>query len=176
MVHIWHRCLIKWIFGDFFYYMYPCFRSSCCSGEAFTQQYQQHTRACVTWNGPCGTLMTSVSSVGGVHCSFARLIYTPRNVRRCSRRVLSPLNDQHMSRSIPQPLQLDISRKTAKTVPLKLSKYLYKNTLYNYTEQLIGFSLNCCTRQWNSCNSPQPIVENLWYWTWGYFVPPCTNV
>jgi len=30
----------------------------------------------VTWNGPCGTLMTSVSSVGGTSCSFARLIYT----------------------------------------------------------------------------------------------------
>jgi len=44
-----------------------------------------------------------------------------------------------MSRSITLPLQLDISRKTAKTVPLKLSKYLYKNTFYNYAEQLIGF-------------------------------------
>ena len=64
-----------------------------------------------------------------------------------------------------------ISRKTAKTVPFKLSKYLYKNTFYNYAEQLVGFSLNCCTREWNSCNSPQPIVENIWYWTWGYFVP-----
>jgi len=41
------------------------------------------------------------------------------------------INDQQMSQSIPQPLQLDISRKTAKTVPLKLSRYLYKNTFYN---------------------------------------------
>jgi len=52
-------------------------------------------------------------------------------------------------------------------MPLKLSKYLYKNTFYNYAEQLIIFSLNCCTRQWNSCNSPQPNAENIWYWTWG---------
>ena len=37
------------------------------------------------------------------------------------------INDQQMSRSIPQPLPLKFSRKTAKTVPLKLSKYLYKN-------------------------------------------------
>jgi len=57
------------------------------------------------------------------------------------------INDQQMSRSIPQPLQLDISRKTAKTVHLKLSKYLDKNTFYNYAEQLIGFSLNCYTRE-----------------------------
>jgi len=52
------------------------------------------------------------------------------------------INDQQMSRSIPQPLQLDISRKTAKTVPLKRFKFLYKNTFYNYSEQFIGFSLN----------------------------------
>jgi len=57
-------------------------------------------------------------------------------------------------------------------MPLKLSKYLYKNMFYNYAERLIGFSLNCCTREWNSCDSRQPIVENIWYWTWGYFVPP----
>jgi len=57
------------------------------------------------------------------------------------------INDQQMLRSIPQPLQLDISRKTAKTVPLKLSKYLYKNMFYNYAEQLIGLGLNCCTRE-----------------------------
>ena len=36
--------------------------------------------------------------------------------------------------------------KTVKTVPLKLSEYLDKNAFYNYEEQLIGFSLNCCTR------------------------------
>jgi len=57
------------------------------------------------------------------------------------------INDQQMSQSIPQPLQLKISRKTAKTVLLKLSKYLDKNTFYNYAEQLIGFSMNCCIRE-----------------------------
>jgi len=57
------------------------------------------------------------------------------------------VNDQQMSHSVPQRLQQDISRKTAKTVPLKLLKYFDKNTFYNYAEQLIGFSLNCCTRQ-----------------------------
>ena len=36
------------------------------------------------------------------------------------------VNDQQMSRSLQQPLQLEISRKTAKTVPLKLSKCLDK--------------------------------------------------
>jgi len=57
------------------------------------------------------------------------------------------INDQQMSRSIPQPLPLKFSRKTAKTVPLKLSKYPYKITFYNHAEQLIGLSLNCCTRE-----------------------------
>ena len=72
--------------------------------------------------------MTSVSPVRGLPCSFARLVYTSRNVRRRSHRVLSPPgsgNDQQMSRSIAQPLQLDVSRKTSTTVPLKLSKCLY---------------------------------------------------
>ena len=80
----------------------------------------------------------------------ARLIYTPRNVRRRSHRVLSPPasgNDQQMSRSIAQLLQLDVSRKTSTTVTLKLSKCLYKNKFYNCTKQLIGLSLNCCTRK-----------------------------
>jgi len=60
------------------------------------------------------------------------------------------VNDQQMSRPLPQPLQAEISRKTVKTVPLKLSEYLDKNVFYNYEEQLIRFSLNCCTR---ACNS-----------------------
>ena len=51
------------------------------------------------------------------------------------------INDQQISRSIAQPLQL------ATTVPLKLSKCLYKNKFYNYAEQLIEFCLNCCTRK-----------------------------
>ena len=125
------------------------------------------------------TLMTSVSPVGARPCSFARLIYTPRNVRRRSHRVLSPPasgNDQQMSRSIAQPLQLDVSRKTSTTVTLKLSKCLYKNKFYNCAEQLIALSLNCSTRKWSSCNSRQPIVENIWYWTWRYFVPKWTKV
>ena len=46
------------------------------------------------------------------------------------------IKDQQMSRSIAQPLQLDVSRKTSTTVPLKLSKCLYKNKFYNYAEQL----------------------------------------
>jgi len=49
--------------------------------------------------------------------------------------VAHQVNDQQMSRSIPQPLQPDISRKTVKTVPLKLSKCLDKNALYNDEEQ-----------------------------------------
>jgi len=44
-------------------------------------------------------------------------------------------NDQQMSRSLPQPP--DISRKTVKTVPLKLSKYLEKNAFYNYENSLL---------------------------------------
>jgi len=71
------------------------------------------------------------------------------------------VNDQQMSRSIPQPLSLDISRKTVKTVPLKLSKYLDEKAFYNYEEQFIGFSLNSCTRTCNSANSPRPTDENI---------------
>ena len=99
----------------------------------------------------------------------------PRNVRRRSRRVLSPPASDEWPADVavyPAASAANILRKTAKTVPLELSKYLYKNKFYNYVEQLIRFSLNCCTREWNSCNNPQPIVENIWYWTWGYFVPP----
>jgi len=73
-------------------------------------------------------------------------------------------NDQQMSRPLPQPLQAEISRKTVKTVktvPLELSEYLDKNAFYNYKEQLIGFSLNCCTRTCNSANNARPIVENI---------------
>ena len=69
---------MKWIFGDFFTTCTPVFALAAAVAKHSTQQYQLHTRACVTWNGPCGTLMTSVSSVGGVPCSFARLIYTPQ--------------------------------------------------------------------------------------------------
>jgi len=70
-------------------------------------------------------------------------------------------NDQQMSWPLSQPLQAEISRKTVKTVPLELSEYLDKNAFYNYKEQLIGFSLNCCTRTCNSANNPRPIVENI---------------
>jgi len=92
-------------------------------------------------------LMTSVSSVGGMPCSFARLIYTPQECplsqppRLIAARIRLMTCRVQMSRSLPQPLQLDILRKTAKTVHLKLSKYLDKN-IYNYVEQLIGFRLN----------------------------------
>jgi len=78
-------------FWRFFATCTPVLAIAAAVAKHSTQQYQRHTRACVTWNGPCGTLMISVSSVGGTSCSFARLIYTPRNVRRRSRRVLSPL-------------------------------------------------------------------------------------
>jgi len=71
------------------------------------------------------------------------------------------VNDQQMSRSLPQPLQAEISRKTVITVPLKLSECLDKNAFYNYEEQLIAFSFNCCTRTCNSANNPRPIVENI---------------
>jgi len=47
------------------------------------------------------------------------------------------VNDQQVSRFLPQPLQLDICRKTAKTVPLKPSEYIDKIAFYNYAEQLI---------------------------------------
>jgi len=64
------------------------------------------------------------------------------------------VNNQQISRPLPQPLQAEISQKTVKTVPLKLSEYLNKNAFYNYGEQLIGFSLNCCTRTCTSANNP----------------------
>ena len=140
-------------FWRFFYYMYPCFRSSCCSGEAF------HPAAAVSAARSC---MRDVKwslwdandfcVVGGWHalqfCTFD--LHTPGMSAvgtAASYRRPHQINDQQMPRSIPQPLQLDISRKTAKTVPLKLSKYFDKNTFYNYAKQLIGFSLNCCTRK-----------------------------
>jgi len=41
------------------------------------------------------------------------------------------VSDQQMSHSLSQPLQLDIWRKTAKTVPLKHSNYLDKNAFYS---------------------------------------------
>jgi len=78
LVQILLRCLIKWIFGDLFTTCTPVFTLASAVAKHSTQHYQRYTRACVTWNGPCGTLMTSVSSVGGMPCSFARLIYTPQ--------------------------------------------------------------------------------------------------
>ena len=49
-----------------------------------------------------------------------------------------------------------------KSLPLKLSEYLDKKAFYDYEEQLVGFSLNCCTRTCNySANNPRPIVENI---------------
>jgi len=66
------------IFWRFFTTCTPVFALVAAVAKYSTQQYQRHTRACVTWNGPCGALMTSVSSVGGIRCSFARLIYTPQ--------------------------------------------------------------------------------------------------
>jgi len=78
-----------------------------------------------------------------------------------------------MSRPVPQPLQAEISRRTVKTMHLKLSEYLDKNAFYHYEGQLIGFSLNCCTRKCNrpTANNPRPIVENIWYWIWGTLSP-----
>ena len=163
-------------FWRFFYYMYPMYPTLAAAvAKHSTQQYQRHTRACVTWKWSLWDA-NDFCVVGRwdalQFCTFD--LHTPGMsavAAAAAYRHPCQINDQQMSRSIPQPLQLDISRKTAKTVPLKLSKYLYKNTFYNYAEQLVGFSLNCCTRE-----CPQPIVENIWYWTWGYFVPPCTNV
>jgi len=95
--------------------------------------------------------MASVSFGGWVALQFCTFdLHTPGMsavAAAASCRRPHQINDQQMSRSILQPLQLDISRKTAKTVPLKLSKYFDKNTFYNYAEQLIAFGLNCCTRQ-----------------------------
>jgi len=68
-------------------------------------------------------------------------------------------------RSISQPLPPDISRKTVKTVPLKLSKYLYQNAFYHYEEEFIRFSLNSCTRTC-ATNCREYLIVNM-----GYFVP-----
>ena len=156
--------------------MYPCFRSNCCSGEALHPAVSA-ARSCmrdVKWSLWDANDFCVVGGWGALQfCTFD--LHTPGMstvADAASYRRPHPINDQQMSRSIPQPLPLKFLRKTAKTVPLKVSKYLYKNTFYNYAEQLIRFSLNCCTRKWSCCNSPQPIVENVWYWTWGYFAPP----
>jgi len=50
-----------------------------------------------------------------------------------------------------------------------MSQLLADYVLYYYEEQIIGFSLNCCTRTCNSAHNPRPIVENIWYWIWEYF-------
>ena len=141
----------KMNFWRYFYYMYPCFRSSWCSGEAFHTAVSA-AHSCMRdvkwflWDA------NDFCVVGGwdalQFCTFD--LHTPGMsavAAAASYRRPHQINDQQMSRSIPQPPQLDISRKTAKTVPLKLSKYLYKNTFHNYAEQLIGFRLNCCTRE-----------------------------
>jgi len=141
-------------------------------------------------SGPCGRLMMSVSSVGGIPCSLhvwftywvgkfsaydtspapgmsavaASTIVTsatvesqpPRptaRIRLMTSRCRGPSRNRYRQKS---------HAKTVKTMPLKLSEYLDKNALYNYEEQLIGFSLNCCTRKCNSANNQPPIVENIW--------------
>jgi len=98
--------------------------------------------------------------------SFARLIYTPQKcpgVRRRSRRDCRPhqVNDQQMSRSIPQPLQLDISRKSAKTVPLKLSEYLDKIHFIITPNTSLDSVRIAVQESAILVNSPQPIVENI---------------
>jgi len=72
----------KMNFWRFFYYMYPCFRSSCCSGEAFHPAVSA-AHSCmrdVKWS--LWDANDFVSSVGGIRCSFARLIYTPQQFYR----------------------------------------------------------------------------------------------
>jgi len=51
------------------------------------------------------------------------------------------LNDQQMSGTLLQPLQAEISRKTVKTVPLKLSEYLDKNAFYNNEQTVYWIQL-----------------------------------
>jgi len=97
----------------------PCFRSSCAAvAKHSTQQYQLHTRACVTckwslWDA------NDLCVVGGwdalEFCTFD--LQTPGMsavATAASYHRPHQINDQQMSRSIPQPLQVDISRKTAK--------------------------------------------------------------
>jgi len=90
--------------------MYPLlYRSVAAAAKYSTQQFQRQTAACVTCKWSLWEANVSVSSMGGIPCSFARL-----------------------SRSLLQPLQLDMSQKMAKTVYLKLSKNHDKNAFYNY--------------------------------------------
>jgi len=65
---------------------------------------------------------------------------------------------------------------SVKTVPLKLSEYLDKNAFYNYEEQLIGFSLNSCTRTCNSANNPRQYCREYLILNMEVLCPPCTNV
>ena len=150
--------------------------SPCCIAVAAvamlysTQQFQWQTSACVTCKWSLWET-NDVCVVGGWEalqfCTFD--LHTP-GMSRCPPsqppRLIAArirlMTSRCRTPSGSQALQLDILRKTAKTtVPLKLSKYLDKNTFYNYAEQLIGFSFNCCTSECNSCNIPQPIVENI---------------
>ena len=110
--------------------MYPCLRASCCSGQVFHPAVSA-AHSCMRdekwslWDA------NDVCVVGGWDalqlCTFDLHIPGMSTVAAAaSYRRPHQINDQQMSRSIPQPLPLNISRKTAKTVPLKLSKYLYK--------------------------------------------------
>jgi len=82
---------------------------------------------------------------------------------------------QRVPHHLMLPLSLILhSSHVCKTVPLKLYEYLDKNAFYNYAEQLIRFSLN----SWIAVQERvilltirKHIVENIWYWIWGYFVP-----
>ena len=113
--------------------------------------------------------MTSVSSVGEMICSFARLFYTPQECPPSQPPRLTAARLRLMSSRCRGPSRSLCSwtsrEKRRKQCLWNFLNIFYKNTFYNYAEQLIGFSLNCCTREWNSCNSPHPIVENIWYWT-----------
>ena len=105
-------------FWRFFYYMYPCFRSSCCSGEAFHPAVSA-AHSCMRevkwslWDA------NDFCAVGGwdvlQFCTFDLPIPGMSAVAAAaSYRRPHQINDQQMSRSIPQPLQLTSREKRRK--------------------------------------------------------------
>jgi len=158
--------------------MYPCFRSSCCSGEAFHPAVSA-AHSCmrdVKWSLWDANDVCVVSGWDDLQfCTF--VLHTPGMsavAAAASYRRPPQINVQQMSRSIPQPLQLDISRKTAKTVPLKLSKYFFTKIRFIITP---NSSLDSA---WIAAQESETLVtvriQLSRIFDTEHFVPPCTNV
>jgi len=170
----------KMNFWRFFYYMYPYFHSSCCSGEAF-HPVVSTTHSCmrdVKWslwdaNGFC--------VVGGwdvlQFCTFALHIPGMSAVAAAaSYRRPHQINDQQMSRSIPQPLQL-ISREKRRKQCLWNFLNIFTKTCFVTTPNSSFNSAWIAVQECETLVTVRNQLSRIFDTEHGgYFVPPCTNV